>query len=235
MAHRTASRPDALRCVICFAHRLVMYVPPHFAETRPDVIRQLIEEFPLGSLVTNGSNGLDANVIPFELAEMAGGSGPLRGLLRGHIARANPLWQDVADGSDVLVVFRARDSYVSPNWYPSKHETHRLVPTWNYQVVNVHGRIRFIDDEKFLRAVVGRLTRAHERRAEGERGWRMADAPADYIASMLAAIVGVEIAFERVVAKSKLSQNREDRDRLAAADTLEMRGLAEMAQSMRGA
>lgn len=206
-----------------------MYVPPHFAETRTDVIRQLIEAFPLGTLVTHGTSGLDANAMPFELAEMDG----QRGLLRGHVARANPVWKDVADGTEVLVVFRAQDAYVSPNWYPSKHETHRLVPTWNYRVVNVHGKIRFVDDEKFLRAVVGRLTKTHEQRAEGERAWRMADAPADYMATMLAAIVGVEIAFDRVIAKSKLSQNREDRDRLHAADTLEERGHAGLAQAMR--
>ncbi len=206
-----------------------MYLPPHFAETRPDLIRQLIEEFPLGSLITHGRNGLDANPIPFELAEFDG----QRGLLRGHVARANPIWQDVPSGSDVLVVFRGYDAYVSPNWYPSKHETHRLVPTWNYQVVNLHGTLRFIDDEKFLRTVVGRLTRDHERKAEGERAWKMADAPADYIASMLAAIVGVEIAFDRVAAKSKLSQNREPRDRQAAAQTLDERGHTAVAQAMK--
>lgn len=206
-----------------------MYLPSHFAETRTDTIRQLIEAFPLGSLVTHGTNGLDANAIPFELAHMES----QQGLLRGHVARANPVWQEVADGSEVLVVFRATDAYVSPNWYPSKHETHRLVPTWNYQVVNVHGKIRFIDDEKFLRAVVGRLTKIHEQQAEGERAWRMADAPADYMSAMLAAIVGVEITFDRVVAKSKLSQNREDRDRLQAAEILEGRGQTDLARAMR--
>ncbi len=205
-----------------------MYVPPHFAENRPDVIRHIIEEYALGTLVTNGVSGLDANQIPFELTQMEGS----HGLLRGHIARANPLWKEIRDGSDVLVVFRAADAYISPNWYPSKHETHRLVPTWNYQVVNLYGKIRFIEDEKFLRAIVGRLTKSHESRTEGERAWRMADAPADYIATMLDAIVGIEIAFDRVVAKSKLSQNREERDRLSAARTLEERGNAEVAGAM---
>ncbi len=208
-----------------------MYVPTHFAETRTETLRELIEEFPLGSLVTLGANGLDANLIPFELAQMEG----QRGLLRGHVARANPVWQEIGDGSEVLVVFRAADAYISPNWYPSKHETHRMVPTWNYRVVNVHGKIRFIQDEKFLRAVVGRLTKIHEQRAEGEHAWRMADAPADYMNTMIAAIVGVEIAFDRVVGKSKLSQNREDRDRLNAAGVLEQRGQADVASAMREA
>lgn len=202
-----------------------MYVPEHFLETRPDEIRRIIEQYALGTLITHGPHGLDANQIPFELTELDGG----RGVLRAHVARANPLWQDIANDSDVLVVFRALDAYISPNWYPSKHETHRLVPTWNYQVVNVYGKIRFTGDEKFLRAIVGRLTRAHETRAEGERGWRMIDAPPDYIATMLQAIVGVEITFTRVLAKSKLSQNRETRDRLGAAQALEQRGQHELA------
>ncbi len=208
-----------------------MYVPAHFSETRTDVIRDLIERHPLGTLVTNGKSGLDANQIPFELAALESN----RGLLRAHIARANPMHRDVSDGSDVLVVFRAADAYVSPNWYPSKQETHRLVPTWNYQAVNLYGKIRFIDDEKFLRAVVGRLTRDHEARAEGGRAWRMADAPPDFMASMIQAIVGLEIEVTRIEAKSKLSQNREGRDRLNAADTLDSRGHSEIADAMRDA
>ncbi len=208
-----------------------MYVPAHFSETRTDVIRDLIERHPLGTLVTNGANGLDANQIPFELVQLDGS----RGMLRAHVARANPVHRDVGDGSDVLLVFRAAEAYVSPNWYPSKHETHRLVPTWNYRVVNLHGKIRFVDDEKFLRAVVGRLTRAHEARVEGERAWRMSDAPPDYIDAMIKAIVGIEIEVNRVVAKSKLSQNREARDRLDAADELRGRGYPEIADAMRDA
>ena len=174
---------------------------------------------------------MEANQIPFELSEMAEGGG----ILRAHIARANPLWQHVPEGSEVLVVFRAMESYISPNWYPSKQVTHRLVPTWNYQVVNLYGKIRFVHDEKFLRAVVGRLTKHHEANAEGDRAWRMADAPADYIAGMLEAIVGVEISFDRIVAKSKLSQNREEADRLHAADELGKRGEAELSAAMRDA
>lgn len=102
-----------------------MYVPDHFRETRTEEIRRIIEQYALGTLVTHGSAGLDANQIPFELAELSGDTG----VLRAHVARANPLWQEVENDSDVLVVFRAMDAYISPNWYPSKHETHRLVPT----------------------------------------------------------------------------------------------------------
>ncbi len=208
-----------------------MYLPSHFAETRTAEIRHLIETHPLGTLVTNGAQGLDANQLPFDLAALDED----RGLLQAHVARANPLWQDIADGSEVLVVFRAADAYISPNWYPSKKETHRHVPTWNYRVVNLYGRIRFVHDEKFLRAVLGRLTRTHETRAEGEQAWRMADAPPDYMAMMLKAVVGVEIEVNRIVAKSKLGQNRETTDRLGAAGALEDRGHHELASVMRKA
>lgn len=102
-----------------------MYLPSHFAETRTDEIRRIIEHHPLGMLVTNGAQGLDANQLPFELVTLEA----QHGLLRAHVARANPLWQEIADGSEVMVVFRAGQAYISPNWYPSKQETHRHVPT----------------------------------------------------------------------------------------------------------
>ncbi len=206
-----------------------MYIPKHFSESRPSEIKQIIERFPLATLVTNGQRGLDANQLPFELAEADGKPT----LLRAHVARANLVWQETAQGSDVLVIFRAEDAYVSPNWYPSKHETHRLVPTWNYRVVNVHGTIRFVQDEKYLRAVVGRLTREHEARIPGNKPWRMADSPAEYIESMLKAIIGVEITVSRIDAKSKLSQNRDDTDRVAASEELKARGHAGLADAMR--
>jgi len=208
-----------------------MYIPEHFAESRAAEVRSLIERFPLATLVTTGQRGLDANQFPFELETAEGKPA----LLRAHAARANPIWRETAEGSDVLVVFRAEDAYISPNWYPSKRETHRLVPTWNYRVVNVHGTIRFVQDEKYLRAVVGRLTRDHEARVPANKPWRMADAPADYIDSMIKAIVGIEITVSRIEAKSKLSQNRDDHDRLAAANELHERGHAGLAHAMRNA
>ncbi len=208
-----------------------MYIPEHFAESREGEVRRIIEHFPLATLVTTGPHGLDANQLPFELAMVDGKSA----LLRAHVARTNPIWQETPAYSDVLVVFRAEQAYVSPNWYPSKHETHRLVPTWNYRAVNVHGTIRFVQEEKYLRALVGRLTRDHEARIPGNTPWRMADAPADYIDSMIKAIVAIEITVSRIEAKSKLSQNRDDRDRLAAADELNQRGHTGLADSMRNA
>ena len=207
-----------------------MYVPSHFAETRPDALRRLIEHNPLGALVINGPNGLDANHLPFELDEATGE----HGILRGHVARANPVWKEAGDGAEVLVIFRAMDAYVSPNWYPSKHESHRQVPTWNYQVVNVHGKIRIMDDENYVRGVVARLTRTHEPRVNAEKAWKMGDAPKEYIDAMLQAIVGIEIEITKIVGKSKLSQNREERDRVSAAQELEQRGQQAISSAMLG-
>ncbi|MBN3855869.1 FMN-binding negative transcriptional regulator [Paraburkholderia sp. Ac-20340] len=198
-----------------------MYVPAHFDESRPEVLHALIAQHPFGTLVTHGASGLDANHIPFELLANEGGPNTL-GTLHAHVARANPLWQDVKDGDEVLAIFRAGDAYISPTWYPSKHETHRQVPTWNYVVVHAHGRIRIRDDEKFVRGVVARLTRTHE--ASEPKPWKMGDAPTDYLDTMLKAIVGLEIEITRLVGKRKLGQNKEARDIRGAAQALVARG-----------
>ena len=205
-----------------------MYIPQHFDEQRPEALHELIRSHPLGALVVNGPQGLDANHIPFHLDPDAGG----QGALLAHIARANPLWQEVKEGGEVLVIFRSEDAYVSPNWYPSKHETHRQVPTWNYRVVHVHGRLHVRDDERFVRGVVARLTRTHESQTGDAKPWRMTDSAEDYIAQMLAAVVGIEISIDRMVGKSKLSQNREERDRTGAAQELAKRGRHESATAM---
>jgi transcriptional regulator len=131
------------------------------------------------------------------------------------------------------VIFRGHEGYISPNWYPSKHETHRQVPTWNYEVVHVHGRLTVMDEDKFVRRVVGKLTREHE--AIEPRPWKMADSPRDYIDGMLRAVVGIQIEIVRLEGKAKLSQNREARDRLNAADTLLARGAEGLGKAMREA
>jgi transcriptional regulator len=197
-----------------------MYLPEHFDETRTEELHRVIREHPLGVLVRNGPSGLDGNHLPFELS-VDGGE---HGYLLAHVARANPLWQEAKDGDEALVIFRAANAYISPNWYPSKHEFHRQVPTWNYQAVHVHGTIKVRDDEKFVRAVVARLTRVHELRAGSERPWRMTDSSKEYIDQMVSAIVGIEIEITRLVGKWKLSQNREERDRINAAEELRKRG-----------
>ena len=206
-----------------------MYLPAHFAETRPEVLAGIIRAHPLGMLVTHGAEGLDADHIPFAFDPGAG----THGVLTAHVARANPLWQRCPTGSPVMVVFRGAEAYISPNWYPSKHEAHRQVPTWNYEVVHAHGTLTVRDDERFVRGVVGRLTRRHE--AGEARPWKMSDSTPEFINGMLKSIVGIEIAVTSLVGKRKLGQNKAPRDRLGAAEALLARGHDELAQRMRDA
>lgn len=196
-----------------------MYIPKHFEERRPEELHRVIRDYPLGILVLNGSGGLDANHLPFELGEEQG-----QDVLLAHVARANSLWREAQDGDDALVIFRAAEAYISPNWYPSKHEFHRQVPTWNYQAVHVHGKIGIRDDAAFVRALVARLTRTHETRAGQERPWKMTDSSREFIDQMIAAVVGIEIRITQIVGKWKLGQNKDERDRAAVARELQARG-----------
>ena len=205
-----------------------MYLPKHFEETRVEELRRIMAEYPLGAFVIHGPNGLDANHLPFHLDPDAGA----HGRLLAHVARANPVWTEIKEGDEVLVIFRAANAYVSPNWYPSKHELHRQVPTWNYQAVHVHGKAHVRDDERFVRGVVARLTRTHEAGTGADRPWKMTDAPQEYIEQMLAAIVGLEIEISRIVGKWKLSQNKEERDRIGAAEELRKRGADVLSEAM---
>jgi transcriptional regulator len=195
-----------------------MYVPAHFDEPRRDVLYELIEQAPLGIFFTHGRSGMDANHIPFHLARDEGASG----VLHCHVARANPVWQDIATGDEVLIVFRAADAYISPNWYPSKREFKKQVPTWNYRVVHAHGRATIRDDERYVRTVIARLTKSHE--AVQADPWKMSDSPRDFIDMMVKNIVGIEVEITKLVGKMKLSQNKEARDILEAGETLKARG-----------
>lgn len=201
-----------------------MYIPPHFLETDPAQIRGLIEATPLACLVAQTDEGLVANHIPLL-------SGP-DGTLIGHVALANDLHRLLPDGHGVLAVFRGEDGYISPNSYPSKALHHRHVPTWNYRVAHVQGTISFQHDDHSKRAAVGLLTRLHERRLNGAQAWRMADAPADYMQAMLAGIVAFRIRVTRVLAKSKLSQNRDEADYRGAVEGLRTAGNTGLAQLM---
>jgi transcriptional regulator len=205
-----------------------MYVPPHFEISNPEVLHDLIVHHPLGVLVTQSESGLNANHIPFELDA----TGSTQGILRAHVARNNAVWQLSTNGDEVLVVFQAEDAYISPNWYPSKHETHQQVPTWNYRVVHAYGRITIHDDEKYVRALVGRLTKKHE--ANQPKPWKMSDAPRDYMEMMVKSIVGIEIEITRMIGKFKLSQNRENRDRLNAGQVLVEQGNEVLGKAMLG-
>ena len=202
-----------------------MYIPDHFRESDPDEIAGLLAAFPLACLVVQTAEGLVANHIPLR-------TGP-DGALIGHIARANDLHRLVPDGHPVLAVFQGEDGYVTPRSYPSKADHHRHVPTWNYRVAHLHGTIRFLHDLKARRAAVGLLTQDHERRVNGDQAWRMADAPADYMAQMLDAIVAFRIDITRVLAKSKLSQNRAPADRQGVIADLPAQGNPALAAVMR--
>lgn len=202
-----------------------MYIPPHFAQADPDIIAGILADAPLACLVAQTSHGLIANHLPLLRSP--------QGDLIGHVALANDMHRLVADGQDVLAIFRRDDAYISPNYYPTKQDTHRHVPTWNYEVVHVAGPIRFQHDDQAKRAAVGLLTRDHERRLNGDAAWRMADAPKDYMDQMLAAIVAFRISVTQVLAKSKLSQNRTPRDHQGAIDGLEAAGKQALADRMR--
>jgi transcriptional regulator len=204
-----------------------MYMPDHFVETDPSEIAALITAFPLAAIVAHTPQGLLANHIPL----MRDGDAALI----GHIAARNDMHRIIPDGHEVLAIFRGQDAYISPNLYPSKAVHHRHVPTWNYHVVHVAGRIRFQHDEKTKLALVGRLTKEHETRMNGDAAWRMADAPRDYIAGMLDGIVAFRIEITAIAAKAKLSQNREAADHAGAVQSVEGRGLDAMAARMRKA
>lgn len=189
-----------------------MYLPSHFAETRVDVLHQLIRERPFGTLVTLGSSGLNANHIPFEIDP----SPAPFGTLRGHVARANPVWRDFSRDVEALALFQGAQAYVTPSWYQSKTESGEVVPTYNYVVVHAYGAMRPVEDQAWLRALVERLTRRFE--AARAEPWQVSDAPAPFIEKQLRSIVGIEIPIARLLGKWKLSQNRPaaDRDGVAA-------------------
>jgi transcriptional regulator len=192
-----------------------MYLPSHFEERRPEVLHALLERHPFGTLVTEGPEGLVADTLPFIL-DPGGGHG--LGVLRGHVARANPVWRETRFERPVLVLFQGEQGYVSPGWYPSKHEHGKAVPTWNYVTVQARGSLRAIDDAEWLRAFVTRLTERHEARRSAP--WAVTDAPADYVQTMLRAIVGIEIELTALTGKWKLSQNRSAADRAGVVEGL---------------
>ena len=201
-----------------------MYLPSHFEETRPAVLQALLRQHPLGLLITQDAAGAPVvNAIPFMLEAERGEFGTLV----GHVARANPVWQSPAAGQamhQALVVFQGPDGYISPNGYPGKAEHGKVVPTWNYAMVQACGPLRVLDDAAAALALVTRLTTRHE--AAQRRPWAVADAPDDYIAAMLRAIVCIEIPLTSLVGKYKLSQNRSAADRAGAVANLQAEAAA---------
>lgn len=190
-----------------------MYAPAYFNEARPEVLRGLIEQHPLGALITDSADGLDASHLPFQFIAPTGAA-PF-GVLRAHVARANPVWQK---GGDCLVLFQGASAYVSPSLYEEKPVSGKVVPTWNYAVVHAHGPLRAIEDPAWIMALLERLTDGHE--SNRTAPWAVQDAPRAFTEQLIAAIVGIEIAVERMQGTWKMSQNRSPNDRLAiAADT----------------
>jgi transcriptional regulator len=198
-----------------------MYLPEAFREDRPDVLHDLIRAHPLGLLISAGPGGILANPVPFL-------SYPEEGVLRAHVARANGQWRELATAPDCLVVFQWPAAYVTPSWYASKAEHGKVVPTWNYAVVEARGRARIVQDAGWLRRQIDDLTAARE----GGRPapWAVADAPEPFVAAQLRGIVGVEVALTALTGKWKVSQNRPEADRAGVAAGLGAEGDAAMAR-----
>lgn len=195
-----------------------MYQPKHFEESRVEVLHDLIRAHPLATLVTLSSNGLVANHIPLQFVS---GSSSL-GTLQGHVARANPLWKDFDENLEVLAIFQGADTYISPSWYATKHETGKVVPTWNYTVAHAHGTLRIIDDANWLRAQIESLTTQNE--AAFPQPWAVTDAPRDYIDKMISAIAGIEITITRLSGKWKVSQNQPSANQTSVIEALRRKG-----------
>jgi len=203
-----------------------MYTPKHFEEPRVEIMHELMRARPLATLVTLTSSGLDANHIPMHFDDVPA---PF-GTLRGHVARANPLWRDFATDVGVLAIFHGPDSYITPSWYATKKETGKVVPTWNYAVVHAYGTLRVIDDATWVRAQLEALTAHNE--AGFARPWAVSDAPHEYTDKLLEAIVGFEIVITRLTGKWKVSQNQPAKNQasvIAGLNNSELRDAAEMA------
>ena len=185
-----------------------MYLPSHFEETRPEVLHELVRTHPLGLLITLGATGLQANPVPFMLDAAADGNATV---LRAHVARANPVWREARTDVESLVVFQGPQADISPSMYPTKAATGKVVPTWNYVMVQARGTLRVVDEAPWLHALVTRLTDKHE--AERAEPWAVSDAPDDYVQTMLRAIVGIEITLSALTGKWKVTQNRNQADR----------------------
>lgn len=201
-----------------------MHVPNDFKEIRTSEINDLVKNFPLACIVANTARGLIASHIPLVMKDEQ--------TLVGHLAMANEMKDLVAENEEVLCIFKGPDAYISANYYPSKFEDHKKVPTWNYQVIHIYGKISYFTDNKAKLAAVGMLTKQSEQKANGAAGWKMSDAPKDYLMEEIAGIIVFEIKISKLIAKSKLSQNREPRDFNSVVEELKTRGEHGVAESM---
>ena len=198
-----------------------MYIPSQFEQPDIEVMHELIRNRPLATLVTLDSNGINANHIPLHLSPTPE---PF-GVLRGHIARANPLWRDLVSDIETLVIFHGPDSYISPSWYATKQEAGKVVPTWNYAVVHAYGSLRIIDDAVWVRTQLEALTQQNE--AAFPEPWAMSDAPEDFTEKLLEAVVGIEMVITRLIGKWKVSQNQPPQNRRSVIQGLNADGQSE--------
>lgn len=202
-----------------------MYNPPAFREDRPDVLREAIRSHPLGTLITHGESGLLANVVPFTLRTDDDGD-----VLCAHLAKANGQIAHFRQGGEALVVFQGPQAYISPSWYATKREHGRVVPTWNYIVVQARGTPRVFDDPAWLLQQLDALTDAHE--SKREASWAVIDAPADFVAAQLKGITGFELPIAAVEGKWKVSQNQPERNRAGVVAGLGNEGAEAMARAV---
>lgn len=203
-----------------------MYLPPHFVETDQGVLLALIAAHPLGLLISSSGEQVLANPVPFVAVAGNGGT-----LLKAHLARANEQWRHLKAGATTLVVFQGVDSYVTPSWYASKAEHGKVVPTWNYAIVQARGAATVHEDPAWLGGQVNAMTDKHE--AERAEPWRVGDAPENFVAAQLRGIVGIEIAVDSLIGKWKVSQNRPEADRKGVHQGLVQDGAAAMAELVR--
>lgn len=200
-----------------------MYLPKLFEVRDLEIMQQLMRDYPLATLISRQAELVNANHIPLMLLTQA----ETLGCLQGHVARSNPLLQEVQENPEVLVIFQGAQSYISPSWYPSKQATHQVVPTWNYTAVHAYGSLRVIEDVSWLQTHLAAITAAHERNLP--EPWQLSDAPAEYLNKMLKAIVGIEIQITKLQGKWKVSQNRPPQDQKAVVAALQTLGNQEMA------
>lgn len=195
-----------------------MYQPPHFRETDLSTKHALIRAHPLGLLITAGPDGPTANALPFLLDTTRSE----KGVLQVHMAKANGQWRELQAGAAPLVVFQGVDGYITPSWYATKQEAGKVVPTWNYAIVQARGTARVTDDPAWLKSQVDALTGEHERLRAVR--WAVSDAPESYIASQIKGIIGVEIEITEIEGKWKVSQNRPAADTAQVAAGLQSPG-----------
>lgn len=202
-----------------------MYIPKHFEESNVTVLHGFIRQHPFATLITTTKDGLNADHLPVFLNTTD--ASQIR--LQGHIATSNPLWKNISENSDCLIIFQGDNAYITPNWMPSKQINGKVVPTWNYTAVHVKGTIIFIHDESWKLELLDKLTNEHEEKFY--KPWEVSDAPVEFINKLLPAIVGFEISVNEISGKFKLSQNQSPENRVGIANGLEAFGL-ELAQQI---